>query len=106
MFPLVPKGKAPLTPRWFNDFPTDPKVIAGWWRCWPRANVGIATGGASGIGVLDVDPQDGGDTSLDVLIEHYGPLPDTSTVVIGGGGAHHYFAIRRPTGSWSATTSS
>jgi hypothetical protein len=34
---------------------TDPDTLASWWRRWPWANIGIATGARSGIIVVDVD---------------------------------------------------
>jgi hypothetical protein len=66
--------------------------LAEWWRRWPAANVGIATGARSGLLVLDVDPRHGGDDVLAALEAEHGRLPDTATVVTGGGGAHFYFA--------------
>jgi putative DNA primase/helicase len=53
--------------------------------------VGIATGAASRIFVLDVDPRHGGEESLDSLIHKYGSLPGTLQVTTGGGGRHFYF---------------
>src|SRR5262249_40717130 len=44
----------------------------GWWLRWPKANIGVATGAESGVGVLDVDG-DQGRTSYLALP----PLPPT-----------------------------
>jgi putative DNA primase/helicase len=78
-----------------NDWPTaasaDPKVIRGWGDRWPDGNVGISTGRASGIVVLDVDRGSGGLEALDALEDEHGPLPDTLVVHTGGGGKHYYF---------------
>ena len=38
----------------FHDATTDPDRITAWWRIWPRANYGIATGPA-GLVVVDLD---------------------------------------------------
>lgn len=57
------------------------------------ANVGILTGAASGVWVLDVDPRNGGDASLAGLEEEFGPLPATYRVRTGSGGWHLYFAL-------------
>src|SRR5207247_1037904 len=57
-------GKHPRTPNGVYDATTDPAVIIRWWGRWPNANVGVATGAASGVIVLDVDPRHGGDDSL------------------------------------------
>jgi putative DNA primase/helicase len=68
-----------------------PEQIEAWWRCWPNANVGVATGAVSGIWVLDVDPDKGGDRSLaefEALFETLGP---TWRVETGGGGLHYWF---------------
>jgi bifunctional DNA primase/polymerase-like protein/primase-like protein len=53
--------------------------------------VGIHTGQASGLVVLDVDPRHGGDETLRELEAKYGPLPETPTALSGGGGRHFYF---------------
>jgi hypothetical protein len=58
VFPCIPRGtgrKRPLTPNGFHDASIDPAVIAGWWRRWPDALIGVSTGAASGFIVLDVD---------------------------------------------------
>jgi hypothetical protein len=85
-------GKHPRLKDWRNTASKDAGTIAGWWKQWPQANVGILTGARSGIVVLDVDPRHGGDDDLATLLAEHGPLPETVTVATGGGGAHHYFA--------------
>jgi hypothetical protein len=65
--------------------------VARWWARWPAANVAVATGAASGLVVLDVDPRNGGDDSLDALEREHGPLPDGPRVLSGGGGVHRFF---------------
>ena len=52
-------GKHPSTSHGVNDATMDSDLIRGWWQRWPRANVGFATGAASGLVVLDVDPRNG-----------------------------------------------
>jgi predicted P-loop ATPase len=85
-------GKHPRTPNGFKDATTDAAQIAIWWTTWPDANIGIATGKASGIFVVDVDPRNGGEYSYDELAEQIGGFPDTPRVQTGGGGWHDYFA--------------
>ncbi len=81
-------GKHPRTLNGVYDATNDPAVIAGWWRIWPDANVGIATGAASGFIVLDVDPRHGGDDSLVDLECQHGLVPETPQSLTGGGGRH------------------
>jgi hypothetical protein len=91
--PIAPAGKHPLV-RWqaFQEkMPTEDEVRA-WYVRWPDAGVGIVTGTASGIAVLDVDPGHGGAASLGELEREHGPLPRTIEAVTGGGGRHVYFA--------------
>jgi hypothetical protein len=92
-----PVGK--LVPRGVKDSVADPDTIRRWCAEFPDANVGIATGAASGLVVLDVDPRHGGDTSLVALERYHGSLPDTPRVLTGGGGVHLYFAIHQPVGN-------
>lgn len=72
---------------------TDSQQIEKWWSQWPRANIGIITGGQSGILALDVDPRNNGDQSRDALfVKHSQPLVVlTTTARTGGGGVHYYF---------------
>lgn len=84
-------AKHPRTARGVKDATKDIATLREWWERWPRANVGIATGAASGIVVLDVDPDKGGGHSLAELKQHHGAPPQTPTVLTGGGGRHLYF---------------
>lgn len=82
--------KVPLTPHGFKDASTDPAIIATWWQKFPDAGVAIRTG--NGLGVLDVDPRNGGEDGLETLLSGH-LLPDVPLALTGGGGAHRYFAI-------------
>src|SRR5689334_23308133 len=55
VFPCVPGAKHPLTRNGFHDATTSGPVVRDWWRRHPRANIGVPTGLASGIAVVDVD---------------------------------------------------
>ena len=48
--------KAPLTEHGFKDASRNIEQIAGWWEKHPEALVGVPTGSASKILVIDVDP--------------------------------------------------
>lgn len=84
-------GKHPLHGKWQEKATTNPDTITGWWRYRPNANIGIATGEASGIFVLDVDPDNGGIETLEKLEAEHATLPVTWTVETGSGGLHYYF---------------
>jgi len=77
------QGKHPRTARGLKDASMDETVITGWFAEWPMANIGIVTGEASGLVVLDVDP--GGEDSLAKLEEQHGALPDTVQSLTGRG---------------------
>jgi len=88
VLPCRPRDKRPATEHGFKDAAT----LVRAWTANPRANIGIATGAASRIVVLDIDPRNGGDVSLSELERLHGPLPETVSVATGGGGRHLYFA--------------
>ncbi|RYV49372.1 bifunctional DNA primase/polymerase [Pengzhenrongella frigida] len=55
VFPCVSLGKVPLTAHGFKDASADPNRVESWWRKHPDANVGLPTGAASGVDVVDID---------------------------------------------------
>lgn len=87
-------GKHPRLRGYQDEATADPERIRQWWNRWPEANVGLLTGQRSGLIVLDVDPDRGGEDALAELEAKHGRLPDTIQVLSGGGGQHFYF--RRP----------
>lgn len=86
-------GKHPVGLRWQNAGLRTPAAVAEAWAGRPSANIGIVTGRASGIWVLDVDPDNGGDARLAALIDAYGVLPETWVVQTGSGGRHYYWQM-------------
>lgn len=86
-------GKHPVAKGWQNAGLRTSAAVADAWARRPGANIGIVTGRASGIWVLDVDPLHGGDKQLAALVAAYGPLPETYTVRTGSGGRHYYWAM-------------
>jgi hypothetical protein len=60
VFPCASLGKQPLTRRGFQDATADLGGVTNWWQRWPGANIGIPTGVASGVDVVDVDVHPGG----------------------------------------------
>jgi hypothetical protein len=93
VLPLWPHDKRPLI-EWerFQNERASPATVAEWYRRWPTANVGVVTGEISNLVVLDVDPEHGGDASIEHLERQFSPLPVTVEATTGGGGRHFYFA--------------
>jgi hypothetical protein len=60
VFPCTPGGKQPLTTHGFHDATTDLATVRNWWQRWPDANIGMPTGAASGVDVVDIDVHTGG----------------------------------------------
>src|SRR2546425_645780 len=96
VFPLVAGTKQPLTTNGFKAATTDPGQVRLWWTEYPDANIGVATGKASGITVLDVDvkPWQGkqGDKTLAALIDEHGAPPPTLKQTTWSGGTQYVFA--------------
>lgn len=80
-------GKHPRTPHGLKDASSEMHVIEEWWRRWPTANIGLATGTTSGIVVVDVDFP----AALASLGSVIDKLPRTLTALTGGGGVHLFF---------------
>ena len=72
-------GKHPRVSDWKNKATSDVKIITAWWKSYPDANIGIATGKGSGFIVLDIDGPDG-----EATVEKMGADP-TPTVITGKG---------------------
>lgn len=88
-------GKHPIgqfAPRGLLDATRAPETIKGWWGEMPQANIGVPTGAASGLVVLDVDVYKTGDDSLWDLQQRFESLPATPLALTGGGGLHYLFA--------------
>jgi hypothetical protein len=106
VFPLWPNGKTPqladkvavpgrdkpLGGCWLGT--TDTDQIRSWWRRFPRANIGIATG-YQGLVVVDVDRK--ADRNGFASLEAAGlTLPATYTVETPTGGGHFYYLTDNP----------
>jgi hypothetical protein len=96
VFPLSPGMKIPIAgSRGFKDATSDLAVITAWWTATPNANIGIATGKASGFWVIDSDNKKGkdGEASLKVFAaQHAEPPAATKVVQTPTGGTHRYIA--------------
>lgn len=92
----IPFGeKGPRIASWQTNWTKDPDTVAHWF-IHGASNVGMVTGSASGVIVLDVDGPEGLAT-LAELQEQNGPLPDGPIAETGSGGRH--YLMRAPTGS-------
>jgi len=89
-------GKHPVGKDWTSKATTDETTIRKWFEKRPDYNVGIATGEASGIIVLDMDPRNGGNDSWRQLMEKGPKRRPTPQQVSGGDGRHYVF--RHPGG--------
>ncbi len=100
-----PRIDTPLQPAGLTGATRDPVRLSALWRAWPYANVGVLTGRASGIVVVDVDTKRGqvGADSLRALEDTHEPLPATLTSLTPTGGWHLFF--RHPGGRVSDSTS-
>lgn len=81
-------GKHPRHPQGSKAATRDVSTLAAWWAHKPDSNVGIATGSASGLVVLDIDPPKGGNDTFNRLTERHGRVPPTVVGVTGGKGRH------------------
>jgi hypothetical protein len=97
VLPLATAGGRvkPAIKNWPDEATTDRNLIMGWWGWRPDWKVGIATGLASGIWVLDIDVKRGVNgfaTIRNVCAEHgVTHAPATFRVRTPSGGEHWYF---------------
>lgn len=90
-------GKHPRTPNGFKDASKNPDTVRWWWRRWPNANIGIATGQESNLVVLDLDIREKGGSTVNGVAEfermreRWPGLPFEPMVETANGG-HLYYA--------------
>ena len=92
IFPCEPRGKRPagaLVPHGLHDATDDLETIRAWWEKEPEANIGLATGRASGVIVIDLDGEAAEMAYGWLLVKHGNPgsaaAPDGATVRTGKG---------------------
>jgi RecA-family ATPase len=90
-WPVFPcNGNKPRLKGGFHAATTDQDQIQRWWgEEFPDANIGLACNGP--LWALDVDPDKGGDESLNQLEATFGSLPETVTNLSGNDGWHLIF---------------
>ena len=103
VFPCKPSGddaKRPFTKNGFKDATTDQEQIRAWWTKWPDALIGMPTGQASCIWVLDIDvpstknpDRANGFTSYEYLIKDRETPNEQATQQTPSGGQHFFFRM-------------
>jgi hypothetical protein len=88
--PFWPRAKEPAIHRGLKAATTDVNLIIGWWRGYPDCNIGMATGVASGVFVIDIDGENG-ESGISMLERQHGVLPPTVESITGRG-RHLFFA--------------
>ncbi len=91
-----PDGKNPYSAHGFRDATTDAGRISAWAAQWPDALVGVPTGKASGLFVVDVDVKNGKDGFASLQAKGWS-LPETRAHRSKRGGGMHYL-FRYPDG--------
>lgn len=91
------KGQCGMHGHGVLDATDDVATVARWWGDRYR---GCNIGGRvpESMFVLDSDPRHGGDRTLAVLEQQFGPLPETLTTVSGRGDGGCHLFYRRPPG--------
>ena len=97
IFPCRCADKKPFTQHGFHDASRDEAQVRAWFGAqFPDAMIGIPTGSASGLWVVDVDidpiKKIDGFPLWHQLIAQHGEIPPTLTSVTPRGGRHHFFA--------------
>lgn len=96
VFPCSQKTKKPLTPHGCKDAKKTAGPIKAWWKKYPDASIGVATGSISNLMVidLDVDEEKGLDGVHEMTLweREHGDLPETARVITGRGGVHLYYS--------------
>lgn len=96
--PLFPcdANKRPRTEHGFKDAAADEETISRWWGDWPDSLIGVPTGAASRLVVLDVDPDSLTDVSRRWLERHVDLLLATRSHTTRRAGRHYVW--RAPDG--------
>lgn len=97
VFPILPGAKIPAISskkggKGCLDATDDEEILAKWARRFPKANVGIHCGEASGIVVIDFDPRNGSEETVAKLAAKRQTFLPTVTAKTARGGTHLYYA--------------
>jgi hypothetical protein len=86
-------GKHPATSHGYDSASKDEAGIHRMFAGRDDYGVGVATGPASNLLVLDVDKKHGGEETLKKIFTAEHPMPQTPVVATGGGGVHIYLKL-------------
>jgi hypothetical protein len=89
--PVTLKSKSPLTERGFHDASQDEDRIRSWWKRWPDALVGVPTGTATRLVVVDWDPGKHADTTGEWIQNNAEALLSARIHGTNRGGRHYLF---------------
>jgi hypothetical protein len=88
--PCASPAKHPRLPDGVKGASADAAQVREWWRRWPYANVGVATGPESGVWVLDLDRAKAGEADgLAAVLDVCEYALDLSAAVETGSGGQH-----------------
>ena len=108
IFPCAADGKHPLTAAGFHDASHEVAHVQDWWNHWPRANIGMPTGSASGIDVVDIDVKaaESGFATFERATAAGLVDGDLARVRTPSRGMHVYFPVSadRPQRCWQAAS--
>ncbi len=91
-FPLAVGKKVPMAgSNGYKSASADARVVRMRAAEHPSANIGVATGKASGLIVIDIDPRNGGDRTLARLARRGKSLTDTVEAITCQNGRHLYY---------------
>lgn len=83
-------GKHPRIPHGLTDATTDAETVAGWWRRWPAAGIGVR---CDQLLVVDIDNPGGWDNWLEVADPYGWTINDTLMCTTRSGGVHVYYQL-------------
>lgn len=104
VFPCRIGDKRPLTGHGLLDATPDPDQVATWWQRWPAANIGLPTGAASGLVVLDIDVRTSGSgfPTFEALTRQGLTAGWAGLVFTPSGGIHAYYPAAGTARCWQA----
>lgn len=98
VFPCHPGAKQPLTSNGFHDATTLIKTVQSWWQRTPEANIGLPTGAATGVLVVDIDVHPSGNGFAAFERARSAGLADSWAWLVRtpSGGLHAYYPASDP----------